>query len=107
MSEWPEANQRYLMAAVGVVRVALESYVARGETTALEGVASRDRAQAARRALEDAERELPPQRMPRLTPLWPMAPSMGCATAASCKRAAWSACAAPASPMTGSTTSSA
>ncbi|MGH2351767.1 MAG: hypothetical protein ACRDJN_09160, partial [Chloroflexota bacterium] len=45
---WPEANQRYLMASLGVVRCALERHAARRQGDAPSGEQER----AARRAMQ-------------------------------------------------------
>lgn len=53
--EWPEANQRYLMAALAVVRSALEQHTRR-ETDDVKGG---ERTRAAEQALHEAEQALP------------------------------------------------
>jgi len=59
--DWNEANQRYLMAALGVVREALERHVARSEGKHEAGphAGRAHREGAARKALEEAAEALP------------------------------------------------
>ncbi|MFN2624140.1 MAG: ATP-binding protein [Chthoniobacterales bacterium] len=53
--EWPEANQRYLIAALAVVRAALEHYTQRNT----DEVKNDDRTRAAEQALHEAAQALP------------------------------------------------
>jgi hypothetical protein len=52
---WPEANQRYLTAALGLVRLALEQHAARADETPLDN----SKSETAKAVIEKARRALP------------------------------------------------